>query len=281
MKNSVAPRLERSSGVTRLSFKSVPSGTALAELYQQGCCKVRFPQSTGARLEAVLLNTSGGLTDGDTLSTKIAWHPGTRATVTTQAAERVYRAASRDVARVSTQISIDDDCLAGWLPQETIVFDGARLARTLEIDMQSTSRLFALESVVFGRRAMGETFRHGRVADRWQIAIDGRLEFSDNFLLDDQLVGRADDYLDHASVANAAHCLATLVIVATDCEAVVERTRKLAATAGVEVGATRLGRLAVLRILAGDGQAMRKTIAQVIATLGSTLDIELPRVWHC
>lgn len=281
MKNDVAPRLERSSGCTRLSFKAAPSGTALAELYQQGCCKVRFPRSAGAHLEAVLLNTSGGLTDGDALSTEIAWQAGTRATVTTQAAERIYRAASRDVARVSTRISIDDGCLAGWLPQETIVFDGARLARTLEIDMKSTSRLLALESVVFGRRAMGETFNLGTISDRWRIAIDGRLEFSDNFLLDDQLTGRAGEYLDRASVANAAHCLATLVVVAPDCEDAVEDAQKLAAPAGGAVGATCLGRLAVLRILAGDGQAMRKTIGQVIAALGSTLDMELPRVWHC
>ena len=102
-------------------------------------------------MEAVLLNTSGGLTDGDTLSNEISWRAGTRATVTTQAAERIYRAATPDVARVATRIRIEDDCLACWLPQETIVFDGARLARTLEIDMQSSSRLVALESIVFGR----------------------------------------------------------------------------------------------------------------------------------
>lgn len=281
MKSSVAPRLERSSGSTRLSFKSAPGGTALDELYQQGCCKVRFPRHTGGNLEAVLLNTSGGLTDGDVLSNDLCWHRGTRATVTSQAAERIYRAATRDVARVTTRISIDDNCLAGWLPQETIVFNGARLVRTLEIDMKSTSQLVAVESIVFGRRAMGETVSYGKVSDRWRIRLDGRLEFSDNFLLDDQLTGSIDEYLNRTAVANATHCVATLVVVAADSDGVVEYARKLAAPAGTAVGATRLGRLAVIRILAGDSQAMRNTMGQIIAVLGSTLDIELPRVWHC
>lgn len=227
------------------------------------------------------MNTSGGLTDGDALSNEICWHRGTRATVTTQAAERIYRAATQDVARVTTRISIDDSCLAGWLPQETIVFNGARLVRTLEIDMKSTSRLVALESIVFGRRAMGETVSYGMVSDRWRVRIDGRLEFSDNFLLDDQLTGRIGEYLNRTSVANTAHCVATLIIVAAGSDEVVEYARKLASPAGAAVGATRLGRLAVIRILAGDSQAMRKTTGQIITVLGSTLDIELPRVWHC
>ena len=281
VKSSVAPRLERSSGCTRLSFKSAPSGTAIDELYQQGCCKVRFPQSTNGTLEAVLLNTAGGLTDGDTLSNEICWRRGTQATVTTQAAERIYRAATRDVARVTTRISIDDDCLAAWLPQETIVFDGARLARTLKIDMKSTSRLVALESIVFGRRAMGESVDCGAVSDRWLIRIDGRPAFSDNFLVDDQLTGPVAEYLDRASVANSAHCVATLVIVADDCNEIVEAARKFAQPTDAIVGATRLDRLAVLRILAGDSQAMRTAVGQIVASLGGTLDVRLPRVWHC
>ena len=276
-----AARLERSSGRTRLSFKPALHGTALGELYQQGCCKVRFPRQAHGDLEAVLLNTSGGLTDGDQLTHDICWRPGTRATVTTQAAERIYQAATQDVARVTTRIAIGHDAVACWLPQETIVFDGARFTRSLEIEMTSTSRMVALESTVFGRRAMGETVNSGRLSDRWGIRIDGRLAFSDGFLVDDPLTGPVDAYLHRAAVANRAHCLATIVIAAPDRDRIVDRARQAVPPANAVVSATGLGPLVVVRILAQDSQAMRAAVGQIVACLGGILDVELPRVWHC
>ncbi len=240
---------------------------------------MRFPRSNPP--EAVLLNTSGGLTDGDELNNSVHWRAGTQATVTTQAAERIYRAATRDFARVTTQISIDDDCIACWLPQEMIVFDGARLRRSLEIDMTSNSRLLAIESTVFGRRAMGETVTSAHVSDRWRIRIDGRLAFVDHFLIDDELTTRVDEYLGRTAAANSAHCLATMVIVVDDCEQVVANARELDAPTDTLIGATSLGQLAVIRILAGDSQAMRTAVVRVIDSLNGILDIELPRVWQC
>lgn len=281
MNATAAPRLERSSGSVRLAFKPGPSGTALDRLYQQGCGKVRFPRNDNGRPEAVLLNTSGGLTDGDTLDTEIRWRRTTRATVTTQAAERVYRAASDDVARVSTHLTLENDAVACWLPQETIVFDGARLVRTLDIDLTETSRLVALESTVFGRRAMGETVDRGRITDRWRVRIDDRLVFLDSLSITDRGAGRISDYLDRKAVANSAHCIATMVVAAHDGEAIVGYVRELAPPAGLVVAATRIDRLVVIRMLADDSQAMRSTIGEIVAFLGGILDIELPRVWHC
>lgn len=276
-----APKLERASGNTRLSFKSSPRGTVLDELYQRGCSKVRFPRRTNEGLEAVLLNTSGGLTDGDAITNEICWRAGTRATVTTQAAERVYRAASNDVARVSTRVRVEERCVAAWLPQETIVFNGARLARTLEIDLHSSSQLVAVESTVFGRRAMGEILDSGRVSDRWRVRIDGRLAFADNFLADDQQTGPVGRFLNRASIANMAHCAATIVIVAAEGNDVVESVRRITVPESAILGASRLDRVAVVRMLATDSQSMRIVIGEIIACLGGAFDLQLPRVWHC
>ncbi len=281
MNVSLAPKLERSTGSVRLSFKSSPAGTALERLYQQGCCKVRFPQSDDGTTEAVLLNTAGGLTDGDSVSNEIHWRRNTRATVTTQAAERVYRAATNDDARVATRITIDDDAMACWLPQETIVFDGARLARTLEIDMTSTSCLVALESTVLGRREMGETVNRGRFSDRWRIRIDGRLAFADHFLLDDQYNGRIAEFLGRVSATNSAHSIATLVIVANDCDGIVAGAREVVTPAGCTIGATCLEGLVIVRVLAGESRAMRAAVSDLITTLRGIPGIRLPRVWHC
>ena len=204
-----------------------------------------------------------------------------REIVTTQAAERVYKAAGTDIARVTTGIRVEEDSVACWLPQETIVFDNARVARSLEIDIASTSRLFAVESTVFGRRAMGEIVKQGRIAERWRVRIGGRLVFADNQVIDDRLAGNIGGYLGHPAVANAAHCMATAVIVADECEKIVEGTRRIFAESHVTVGATCLDRLAVVRILADDSRAMREAISRIVTSLGSTFDFELPRVWHC
>ncbi len=278
---NLAHNLQRSSGRTRLSFKSIANRTAIDELYQQGCCKVRFPMRTDRSLEAVLLNTAGGLTDGDTIDNDFRWRAGSQGTVTTQAAERIYRAAGGDSARVRTRVHIEENCVACWLPQETIVFEGSRLARTLEIDMAPNSRLIAIESTVFGRRAMGETVQSGRLSDRWRIRIGGQLVFADSFLLDDELAGPVDAHLERPSVANAANCLSTVVIAAEDCGEVVNVVRAMETPPNVRVGATCLGAITVVRILAQDSQVMRNTFGRMYTKLGRAFGMELPRVWHC
>lgn len=242
---------------------------------------MRFPRSRPGKQEAVLLNTAGGLADGDSLLTELRWRRRTRATVTTQAAERVYRAAASDVAQVTTRISLEEDATACWLPQETIVFDGARFERTLEIDMPSTSRLIALESTVFGRKAMGESVSRGRFLERWRVRIDGRLDLADNFLVDDRLTGDISAHLGRAAVTHGAHCLATVVIVAPDGEDIVARLRNLADPPNGTIAATCLGRLVVARILARDNQALRSALILIVGALGETLDVQLPRVWDC
>ena len=293
MTAGAAPALQRSSGAARVSFKRRASDTCLDELYQQGCSKVRFPRKQGGSPEAVLLNTAGGLADGDVLNTDIHWREGARATVTSQAAERVYRAAGEGSARVTTRLRVDADAVACWLPQETIVFDGARLARSLEIEVAPDACLLALESTVFGRRAMGETVSRGRVSDRWRVRIAGRLAFADHFLLDDSLTGPIDASLARGPVADGAHCIATMVVVAPDCDRIVKAAREVLTVAsaeslselpvdsGTDVGATLLDGLAVLRVVAADGAAMRAMLIRLVTLAGETSGITLPRVWHC
>jgi len=276
-----APALQRSSGAARVSFKRRASGTCLDELYQQGCSKVRFPRKPDGTPEAVLLNTAGGLADGDVLNTDIHWREGARATATSQAAERVYRAAGEGSARVTTRLRVEAQAVACWLPQETIVFDGARLARSLEIELAPDACLLALESTVFGRRAMGETVSRGRVSDRWRVRIGGRLAFADHFLLDDALTGPINASLARGPVADGAHCLATLVVAAPDCDCLVTAARDMPVQGRADVGATLLDELAVLRVVAADGAAMRAVLIRLVTLAGESSGITLPRVWHC
>jgi hypothetical protein len=90
---SAAAGLERSVGRIRLGVVADDGGrTQLSELCQRGAAKVRFPDADAAGpLEAVLLNTAGGVTGGDHLRYEAKAGASARATITTQAAERVYR----------------------------------------------------------------------------------------------------------------------------------------------------------------------------------------------
>ena len=110
--------------------------------------------------QAVLLTTSGGVTDGDTLKMAIEVGPGGEAVAATQAAEKIYRA-----AKAGGHCAMDDRRHAwararslDWLPQETIVFEGARLKRRTVADVAPGGSLLACEMVVLGRAASGERF---------------------------------------------------------------------------------------------------------------------------
>lgn len=283
-----APELQRSSGTVRLSFKRRGAHTVLDSLYQQGCYKARLPPPSAEQApEAILINTSGGMTDGDHLSCIASWQPDTAALVTTQAAERIYR--SREAAAtVRSELHIGRDATACWLPQETILFDEGRLDRLTNVSMVSGSSLFAVESIVFGRAGMGEVVASGRVSDLWRIRIDGKLVFADSVVFEN--IGDSDlnTQLSHAPVANGATAIATIIYAGHDCAALLDNFRRALAQSDVVAGATNLGDLVVARVLANNGQRLRDAVMRVfsVAKFNGGDDLphrgfELPRVWNC
>ena len=102
--------------------------------------------------------------------------------------------------------------LLRWLPQETILFDGARLHRSIEVDVADGGSLVMAESMVFGRTAMDETMRQGEVIDRWRIRQDGRLVFADTL----RLGGDVAALLARPAAGGGATALATIVIAPAD-----------------------------------------------------------------
>ena len=250
------------------------------DLYQHGCCKLRLPRPQGAALEAVLLNTAGGLTDGDDVDVAALWREGSHAVITTQAAERLYRARSGE-AHVATRLEVLADATAAWIPQETIMFDAGRLRRRITIDLRDTSRLLAVESLILGRAAMGEVVRAGALDDFWQVAIDGSIVFIDRTRLSGDEGETIDEQIGRPAVMNGATCVATLIIASPDCAVHVNELRAAIAEAPVIGGVSNLGRLLVVRLLASTGQAMRAGIVRLIDVVGRSWDVPLPRVWKC
>jgi urease accessory protein len=234
---------------------------------EDGPLRMRCPNSDGDGLEAMIVNTAGGIAGGDCHQLDIAVKEAARLVVTTAAAEKIYRSLGPN-AEIEVRLSVAAGARLAWLPQETILFDRARLARRIDVDLSGDASLLMAEAVVFGRSAMGETVRHGSLTDRWRVRRDGGLVFAETLRLD----GAIADKLAAAPVANGGIAIATVLAAPAD-EVAVERVRVLSFSG--EAGISTWNGLAVARLCAKDGATLRGDLAAVLTALGG----ELPRLW--
>jgi urease accessory protein len=269
LRSDAGTRLARADGELSIRFARRGQATVLGDLFQRGSLYARFPR--GPETVAVTLNNGGGIAGGDRLATEIAWDQGTSATITTAAAERVYRARPADPpARVRTELRIEAGSAAEWLPQETILFDGARLDRVLSVRMHDRSAFLGLEALVFGRTARGERYSRGFLADRISITRGGRTVLHDAVRLEGDITA----VLDRPAVANAA-AVATMIRVAADAEQQLEMVR---AALPACAAASAWDGMLVARFVAPDGAALRRAIVAVLEALRPGPP---PRTWLC
>lgn len=249
--------------------------TRLAGLFQDGSAKVRLPKVyDGSGPAAVFLNSAGGVTGGDHLTFEAHLGAGTTATITTQAAERIYRS-SEGVGRIDNRLVVEAGANARWLPQETIIFDGAGLRRRLDVDLIGDARLVAVESIVLGRTAMGEEVTSVDLADHWRIRRDGRLVYADAL----RLSGDSRAILSGGATGRGARAFAGVLVAAPDAVSQLDRTRELVAALvgdGIEAGASMFDGLLSIRCLALDGRRLRAIVEPLIETLTGR---PLPRAW--
>jgi len=263
------PNMQRARGEGRITAAWRDGRTKIRTLYQDGSAKIRLPHTHSPALQAVLMNTAGGLTGGDHLRWTATAEPGAQLVITTPACERIYRSLGPD-ARVENRIATGDGAHVDWLPQETIMFDGARLDRRLDVDLAATATLTAVEAVLLGREAMGEAARNARLTDNWRIRRSGRLIHAEATRLSADPLER-----DGLSLLDGRLAFATLLYVGADAERKLDRTRALC---GRDAGVSLVGERLVVRALAASGLALRKTIAPIIAELSGAGT--LPRLWH-
>nr|WP_294531137.1 urease accessory protein UreD [uncultured Rhodopila sp.] len=249
--------------------------TVLDDLRQAGCLKARFPRRVvSGWMDVVTLNTGGGVAAGDRLDVAVSAAAGCQVTVSAQAAERFYRALDRDAPSwVRTTLSIGAGAAMEWLPQETILFDNSALDRRLEIAMAPDGRFLGVETLVFGRAAMGETVRQARFRDLIQVRRGGALLLHDTIRLD----GAVADFLARAAIGNGARALATLVYVAPDADRLLDPLRQALGTG--EAGASAWNGMLVARILGQDSACVRRTVVSALEVLRESRP--LPRVWLC
>ncbi|APL94693.1 urease accessory protein [Sphingobium indicum] len=269
------PNSLRSHGELRLAFGQRNGRTVMKDSYQAGCLRARMPRrDEGGRPCAVLINTAGGLAEGDSVRQSVRWAAETSATVTGQAAEKVYRALSHG-CRIYTQLRVEQGADAEWLPQETILFDRARLARETRILLDADVTFLGLEAVVLGRAAMGERMAHGALGDRMRIYRNGRLIYADALALE----GDVDAMMRRSAIGGGAGAMAVIVHASARAAALLEPVRQALAEPAGRAAASAWNGLLAIRLLAPDGAALRADIMAALMALREGRP--LPRVWRC
>ena len=264
----------RAHGQVCLTMVARRGATRRSRVAEAGSLRVRFPGACAGAQEAVLVNTAGGIAGGDRLDIDVTLEQDARLVVTTAAAEKIYRTDGPQ-ASIAVTAALAAGAELTWLPQETILFDRARLVRTVDIAMAPTARLLFAETVIFGRSAMGETVRDGHFADRWRVRRDGRLVFAENFRLDGAIAER----LGEAAVTAGHVALGTVLMVPGD-DAGVAAVRAVTGQFRGEVGVScwngPSGGIALARLAAPGGAALRHDLVILLSALGRA---PLPRLW--
>lgn len=260
----------RARGAVGFDVHLQDGATRRGRLHELGSLRVRFPSPEDDGLSAVFVNTAGGVAGGDRFDINISAGEGSRLTLTTAAAEKVYRTPDA-AARLNIALKVAASAHLSWLPQETILFDQARVTRRIDLDLADSASLLLCEIVVFGRSAMGERMMWGEFTDHWRLRRGGRLVFAENIRLDGDIGAK----LEKPAIAKGGVAIGTALIVPGD-EALVECIRALSETFGGEVGISTWNGFAMARFCAQDAMRLR---ADMMAVLGSASGKRLPRLW--
>jgi urease accessory protein len=259
----------RARGAVRFDVHARDGVTRRGALHESGSLRVRFPSPEGEGLSGVFVNTAGGVAGGDSFGIDVTAGQGSRLTLTTAAAEKVYRTPVT-AAQLEIALRAGAGAHLAWLPQETILFDRARVHRRFDIELDETASLLLCEIVVFGRTAMGERMEQGEFIDRWRLRRGGRLVFAETVRLDGEIGAK----LARSAIAKGGAAIGTALIVPGD-EALVERLRGASDSFAGEVGISAWNGFAMARFCAQDAARLRADMMTVLARTGAAL----PRLW--
>lgn len=264
-------------GVAKVGFVLKQGETRLDHLYQHDPLHVLFPTPPAGELpNAVLVTTSGGLVGGDRLELSVSAGPGTAAMATAQAAEKIYRSTGKDSV-IDVHLPVGRDAWLEWLPQETILFDGARLRRRTIIDLDAGAKILAGEILVFGRIASGERLSRGLVREEWRVRREGRLVWADALHLEGDMEG----IFAEPACFGGATAQATAIYAGDDAPEHLDLARSLLDNE-LRAAATVVNGVLVARWLGPDPARLRRAFGDFWAGFRhgcAGLPAILPRLW--
>lgn len=265
-------------GVADLAVGTRSGETVLMRAHQEAPCRILFPRAeTGDLFQAVLVNIAGGLVGGDRIKQDIEARPHTNSLATTQAAEKVYRSIGGPVT-VTTGICVGDDAWFEWVPQPTILFDGAYLERRTSIELAETATLMAGEVLLLGRHAYGERMTRGTLRDRWDVYRARRLIWSDRTLVKDWL-----DVRDNPSCFAGAQAMGLLIFAAPAAPSRLADARELLAESETPAAATVVADLIIVRWLGSSARALLRDYAafwSAFRAIAGGLPARMPKIWQ-
>ena len=268
-------QLQRSHGAARLAFANRDNRNSIVERYASAPVRILTPSVQGGIPEAVLANTSGGIAGGDTSHIDILVAQNAQALVTGQAAEKIYRSIDMP-ASIRTVIKIEDGSTLEYLPQESILFDGAKLNRAVNISLGARSCLLLSEMFVLGRWAMNEDFIRGIFLDRWSIDVAGQPIWREGLRIE----GGLSSLSSSLGFANA-RALATIFYAGANAAEVLGLARDVIGPMG---GATIVRGMLVVRMLGNEAGMLKQQLSEIISIIRAAAlgrPAEVPRVWRC
>lgn len=260
----------RAAGGLKARYIFADGASRIDTLTEYGGYRLRFPTTHAPHIESSQINTGGGIVGGDTLAFTLDVGARADAVHSTATAERIYRSMGPP-ARIDITLSLESAARLDWLPQETILYSGARLHRRFEIDIAPDAHLLMAEMVVFGRVAHGEVPGEGELRDDWRIRRGGKLVFAEAVRLD----GHMSDALARPAVAAGARSMGLVLVLAPDAEDRLAAVRAVLAEARSECGASAWDGRLIARFL-GTPEDVRRDIISVTEVLSGR---PMPRVW--
>ena len=272
--------LQRAEGSCRIVLSGSEMGTRITDVFQRSPLRVMFPRTVGAAVEeAVLINTAGGIAGGDRLQSAVTALPNASIALTSQAAEKVYRALV-EPARIATRLKVCEAAKLAWLPHETILFNRARLSRKTEIELSSGAELLALEWLVLGRAAHGEAMVGGHVAESWRVSKDGRLIWADSFRATDE----AFPHLHRKALLSNCTALGMLVYFGPYLDMRLESFRHIARSLECHCAATSVSGLIIIRFAAKVSSDLRTALHSFLQQVSREFGpgpFRVPKMWSC
>lgn len=258
--------MQRSRGEAFAAFSRLGLQTKLVDLHQSGSAKIMLPSQREMSPEVVFLNTSGGLTGGDTLTMRLDLAADACVMATTQTAERAY-ASTGAPAKMAFSATVGNGAHLDWMPQETILYQYSHLSRRTEIDLEPGASCLLAETVVLGRAAMGETVSNARLFDHRMIRRAGRPVWADTTQLSPETLTSPS-----AALLQGARAFAVVCLVAQDAHDAVAAVRAAVPVAAVSGWDGKC----VVRLTATDGWPLKQMLARILRILSGRT---LPRVW--
>ena len=263
-----------------LGFECADGRTALTRRHHAGPLVVQKPlYPEGSEVcHAIIVHPPGGIAGGDRLHIGIEAGAGSRVLITTPGAAKWYKANGRDASQ-DARIAVADGALVEWLPQETIVFDGARARLAMEIDLAENARYVGWDIAVLGRQASGERFHSGSLRQQTLIRRAGREIFAEG-----ARVEGGDALLASPAGFSGCHVAGTLVAACGNCsEDLLHACRALTPQDGAQHALTRLPGALIARYLGSSPQAARDYFTGLWTALRPALvgrEACIPRIWR-